>query len=303
MSAQRILCTALSATLLVVADTVVVRAEIGAAPDAGGMVSPKVVYELGVVDDPDPTPTGWRIVTGGIPSRIILNPNGEANGDGEPSILRHPSTGLALVAWARNSENGFDVVLSRFENGAWTEPQVIAGTPANELDPHLVLDADGIVHLFYWVDGTTPQVLHTQAPADLSSWSSPVMVSQPAQPACRPAGAFWNGVLRVAYEVHDFGYGNSPRQVVLSRYEGGAFVPEIVAMTNNLGAVRPQVHSHAGHLWVDWIDAETTGGSGEVAWTRLDAGGHWDPIQFEPFANYEQREYLARGGVRMKAIQ
>ena len=278
-------------------------AEIGAGYT--GIPAPKAdVYVLGSIEDgPTPFDRLWRRFSLPGGSRIVLNPNGEANGDGPPSILSNSTSGLIAVAWARNSANGFDVVLSRFENGAWTEPQVIAGSPANELDPHLVLGADGVVHLFYWVDGTTPQVLHTQAPADLSSWSSPVMVSQPGQPACRPAGVFWNGVLRVAHEVHDFGYGNSPRQVVLSRYEGGVFVPEIVAMTSHLGEVRPQVHSHAGQLWVDWVDAETTGGSGEVAWTRLDAEGHWVPIQYEPYANYEEREYLVRGGVRMKAIQ
>jgi hypothetical protein len=109
--------------------------------------------------------------------------------------------------------------------------------------------------------------------------------------------------LRVAYEVHNFGSGNTPRQVVLARFEGGAFTPEVVAMTNNLADVRPQVHSHGGHLWVDWVDHETTGGSGELAWTRLSSQGQWEAIQFEPFANREQRDYRVRGGARMKAIE
>jgi hypothetical protein len=90
---------------------------------------------------------------------------------------------------------------------------------------------------------------------------------------------------------------------VLARFEGGAFITEVVAMTNNLGDVRPQVHSHAGRIWVDWVDSETTGGSGEIAWTRLNAQGQWDAIDYAPFANYEQREYLVRGGVRITAIQ
>jgi len=157
--------------------------------------------------------------------------------------------------------------------------------------------------MFYWVDGTTPQVFHTVAPPDLSSWSAPVLVSQPGVAACRPAGAFYNGVLRVAYEVHNFGSGNTPRQVVLARCEAGAFTTEVVAMTNNLGEVRPQVHSHAGHLWVDWVDTETTGSSGELAWTRQNAQGQWEAIRYEPFANREQRDYLVRGGARLKAIE
>jgi hypothetical protein len=166
-----------------------------------------------------------------------------------------------------------------------------------------VIDPDGSVHMFYWVDGATPQVFHTVAPPDLSVWSTAVLVSQPGQASLRPAGAFYNGVLRVAYEVHNFGNGNSPRQVVLARFENGAFTPEVVAMTNNLGDVRPQVHSHAGRLWLDWVDSETTGGSGEIAWTRQNALGQWEAIGYDTFANYLEREYLVRGGVRIQAIQ
>jgi hypothetical protein len=194
-------------------------------------------------------------------------------------------------------------VVSKFESGTWTAPQVVIGGSENELDPQFVLAPDGSVHMFYWVDGTTPQVFHRVAPADLSSWSAPDLVSQPGEASLRPAGAFHNGVLRVAYEVHNFGSGNTPRQVVLARFENGAFIPEVVAMTNNLGDVRPQVHAHAGHLWVDWVDQEVTDGSGEVAWTRFSAQGQWQGIQYAPFANREERDYRVRGGVRLQAIE
>jgi hypothetical protein len=279
-----------------------VRAEIGAdgiAPSS----APSAIISVGITDDPTPWNGLWHQYSPSGLSRAVLNPQGEANGDGAPSILVDVNTGLVLVAWSRNSATGFDVVVSRFLNGSWTTPQVVAGDPAvNENDPALVLGPDGSVHMFYWVDGTTPQVIYRQAASDFSSWSAPVLVSQPGQAACRPAGGFHNGVLKVAYEVHEFGYGNSPRQVVLARQDAAAFTPEIVAMTNNLGDVRPEVHSHLGRFWIDWIDAES-GGSGEVAWTRLDAQGHWEPLHYELFANQEQRDYFVRGGVRMKAIQ
>jgi hypothetical protein len=79
-------------------------------------------------------------------------------------------------------------------------------------------------------------------------------------------------------------------------------VPEIVAITNNLGSVRPEVHVHAGRLWVDWIDAESNG-SGEMAWSRLDAQGHWEPLHYDAFATLEQRDWIVRGGVRLQAIE
>jgi len=280
-----------------------VRAEVGVAIRPGP-ADPLVVYVLyGSTEDPSPINPVWRKLAPIDDYRISLNPAGEANGDGTPSLLADASTGLVVAAWSRNSANGFDVVVSRFLSGAWTAPQVVAGSPAPELDPQLVLDPDGSVHMFYWVDGATPQVFHVVAPPDLSSWSTAVPVSQSGEPACRPAGVFYNGVLRVAYEVHNFGSGNTPRQVVLARFENGAFTPEVVAMTNNLGDVRPEAHSHAGRLWVDWVDHETTGGSGEISWTRQNAQGQWEAIRYEPFANREQRDFLTRGGVRMKAIQ
>jgi hypothetical protein len=233
----------------------------------------------------------------------VLNPQGEANGDGLPTLLSNPATGLIAAAWARNSASGFDVVVSQLTGGSWSAPQVVVGSSSDELDPNLVLDPDGSVHLFYWVEGPTRQVFEITAPADLSSWSSPVLVSQPTESACRPAGAFYNGVLHVAYEVHNFGNGNSPRQVVLARFESGTFTPEVIAMTNNLGDVYPQVHSLAGRLWVDWVDDEAEDGSGEIAWTRMNAQGQWDAIRYDTFANYEQREFQVRSGVRIEVVQ
>lgn len=280
----------------------IAHAEVGVftQPGSSGRL---VVYRLGITEDPTPFSSLWRKLVPPDALHLDLNPQGEANGDGMPSIVTDVGTGLVAAAWSRNSANGFDIVVSRFVEGAWTVPQVVSGSSANELDPQLVLDPDGSIHMFYWVDGATPQVFHTVAPPDLSSWSTAVLVSQPGHASLRPAGAFYNGVLRVAYEVDDFGNGNTPRQVVLARFENGAFTPEVVAMTNNLGDVQPQVHSHAGRLWVDWVDSETTSGSGEIAWTRQNAQGQWEAIGYEPFANYEEREYLVRGGVRIEAIQ
>ncbi len=292
----------LALTMGLLAPTMV-RSEIGVVT-RDSLVSQPVAYILdAITEDPTPINPIWKKLTPIDGNQATLNASGEANGDGMPSILVDPNTGLILAAWARNSASGFDIVISRFESGAWTEAQVVAGSTANELDPELVLDPAGSVHMFYWVDGATPQVFQIVAPSDLSSWSSPGLVSQPGQNACRPAGVFYNGILRVAYEVHAFGSGNSPRQVVLARVENGGFIPEIVAMTNNLGEVRPQVHSHAGHLWVDWVDTETTGNSGELAWTRINAQGQWEPTRYEPFANREERDYRVRGGVRLQAIQ
>jgi len=279
------------------------RAEIGVIRPNAPAPALQVYQLAGIGDDPDPIHPVWRVY-GQAANRAVLNPTGEANGDGAPSLLADPSTGLVAAAWSRNSANGFDVVLSRFDGTAWAEPQVIAGASGvNELDPQIVAGVDGSVHLFYWIDSPSPRVFYTSAPAGLATWSTPIPVSPLGQVTCRPAGVFFGGQLRVAYEVHEFGYGNTPRQVVIARYEGGSFVTEVVAMTSYAGEVRPQAHAHGGRLWVDWIDAETSGHSGELAWTRLDSAGLWEPISYQPYTGVAEREYLVRGGARMLAIQ
>ena len=280
----------------------IVRAEVGVFSQPGSSER-LVVYRLGITEDPTPFGSLWRKLAPPDTFHLELNPQGEMNGDGMPSIVSDAGIGLVAAAWSRNSANGFDIVSSRFVGGAWTVPQVVFGSSANDFDPDLVLDPDGSVHMFYWVDGVTPQVFHSVAPSDLSSWSTPVPVAQPGQAVTAPTGAYYNGVLYVAYELHIFGIGNAPAEIVLARFENGAFTPEVVAMTNNAGDVRPEVHSHAGRIWVDWVDSETTGGSGEVAWTRQNAQGQWETTCYEPFANYEEREYLVRRGVRIEAIQ
>jgi hypothetical protein len=300
---HRVLLVALAASSLA-SSTVV--AEVGASRLSGAAGVP-VLYQLdgGEGEDPGPINGYWKKLNQLPPPipTVALNPEGADNGDGPPSLLVDPSSGLVAVAWARNSAAGFDVVVSRFVNDAWTPPQVVAGSTASELDPRLVLDPNGSIHMFYWVDGATPQVVHVTAPADLSSWSAPALVSDPNMASCRPAGAFYNGVLRVAYEVHNFGNGNTPRQVVLARSDNGVFTTEVVAMTNNTGSVFPQVHSQGSRIWVDWVDTEATDGSGEVAWTRQNAQGIWEEIRYAAFADRISRDYLARGTVKLQAIQ
>jgi hypothetical protein len=271
-----------------------VGATVGSAPGA-----PSLPYELvGISDDSDPF-TIWARLRPDTNEIKVLNDQGDVLGDGPPSVVWHPVTRLPMVAWARNSASGFDVVLSVFENDAWTTPQVLADGPEDELDPSLVLDpVTGDVHLFYWVNDSEPRVLHRQAPLNLSSWTPPLQVSQASEKACRPAGTFYGGVLFVAYEDHTFGVGQTPRNVVLSERIGSVFVPQVVAITSFDGENRPRVHSHRGRMWVDWIDAED-----EAAWIRKDLQGQWEPVRYESYTGPEEREFHVRGAIRMQAAE
>jgi len=255
-------------------------------------------YVLGIIDDPDPTGQIWRRYTPPTTSsRIVLNEQGEANGDGTPTVLYNSVTGTPIVTWARNSAEGFDVVLSHLVDGAWSEPLVLAGSTADEVNPFLALDeTSGAVHLLYWIDDASPRVVHRQAPADLSSWSDPQIVSGPAEITARPAATITGGVLRVVYESHNGSLGGTPKLIVLAVDSGSGFTFQTLGSSLHAAPNWPQIHSRPGRVWADWVDD-----TGEMSWTREGPGGGWDPIEAESYTSTEERDYFVRGRIRARA--
>ena len=244
-----------------------------------------------VVDDPDPTPKR-RPVTDH--ERVVLYGQIE----GTPSTLYTPLTRRPVAAWARKSATGFDVVVSRYHRGVWSAPVAVAASAADERDPQLVQDpGDGSVHLVYWIDGDAPVVVHQWAPADLSRWSAPELVSAPVERAVRPAACFHDGALRVAYESLGPAGGGDSRMIVLATRVGPGFTSEVVATTAHPAPSWPQVHSRGGRMWVDWIDA-----GGQMTWRAGRPDGGWEPLGREPFTNVQDRE-LARGRIGRRAAE
>ncbi len=294
-SIRRIVETVVLTGVLAVLSGMPAWAEIGVFVQANG--SPSTYGLQGIVDDPEPVGTTWIRYFPDTPQRSVLNDQGFANGDGRPSLIMRST--LPIAAWARNSPAGYDIVVSRFQDGSWTVPQTLADSSADELDPALVLDAsDGSIHLLYWVLDGTPRVMHRQAPADLSSWSAAVQVSQPGEIACRPSGTIHEGLLQVVYEVHSLDYGSTPRQIVLAVEDGPAFSSEVLATTQYAGDNWPQVRSFRDKIWVDWIDTDC-----DMGWTRRQPAGGWEPVQAEYFETPEERDYHVRQQVRILALQ
>lgn len=277
-----------------------VSAEIGVAiQDPGSPTAPRPYIVGIIVDDPNPYGNIWTRVGPVSNNRFALNPEGSTSGDGRPSIALHPATHVPLVVWSRRVQGGYEVVLSRFEDGVWTVPQVLAGGTVPAHDPAIAIDpSDGSVHVVYWEEGPERRVLHRSAGANLTAWGPASVVSQPGESAARPALVFHDGALRVAYEVHTFGFGATPRNVVISRLEGASFVPEVLAVTHFEGDVRPEVDSHAGRLWVSWVDS-----NGELGWARRVGAGGWEPLRYEPYSDVRDREWDARARVRSQAIR
>jgi hypothetical protein len=275
----------------------VALAEVGVVTHLGGAVSTYI--EQGIVDDPDPISSAWVQYHPADGHRIALNPGGADNGDGDPSLIARQAPGFPIVAWAMNSPEGYDIVVSRFDGTAWTPPQFVADSPADELDPFLVLDPnDQSIHLVYWIHDAAPRVVHRHAPADLSSWSAATPVSHPSDAACRPSAVFHANALHVAYEVHDLGYGTTPRQILLAVHDGQVFSSQMLATTLHADENWPRAHSVGERLWVDWIDAGS-----EMTWIRKIQAGPWEPVQIEIFQTPEEREFHVRGWIRVQALQ
>ena len=259
---------------------------------------PVTLYELKIiVDDSNPT---WTRFNPDSPARKILNDQGEVNGDGRPFTLVHPDTNIPSVLWGKNNGNGSDIVVSTFQSGSWSTPTtVVVGIIVDDPEPIGVVDpADGSVHVFYWTEQPGPQVMHTQAPADLSSWTAPTQVSPAGEIALRPSAVFHQGVLKVAYECHNLGPGGTPRLIELATEDGvGDFTYETIATSHYEGGNHVEVHSGLDVLWVDWVDTET-----EIGWTRDSGSGSWEPIQTESYSNLEDKDFNARGRVKRQAI-
>ena len=270
------------------------RAEVGVAT-TGSLRVPYVLAQI--TDDSDPWGGAWKRLSYDF-NRAVLNPEGFTNGDGTPS-LELLSDGRVLVAWARNSAQGYDVVASVHTTAGWSPVQVIADSTDDEVDPALAVEPNGTVHVVYTVLGQQAQesrVVYRQAPPSLAAWSAEVPVSAPGELARRPSAAWDGQTLRVAYEIDTFGLGQTPRSVAAARLEAGAFEGEVVAVSSFVGDLAPRMHCTASRVWIDWADADH-----EVAWTRLDPQGAWEPMRYEPYATLPHQEFQVRPGLRQAA--
>ena len=114
----------------------------------------------------------------------------------------------------------------------------------------------------------------------------------------RPSAAIHQGTLRVAYESHGSGAGNTPRQIVIASADGaGGFTYDVISSTHFGEANRPRLHVGAGDaMWIDWID-----GNNDLAWASWQPSAGWGGVQIETFSDYEDLEFHARGRVKQLA--
>ena len=277
-------------------------AEVGVITKQGTDIVATGPYLMTIIEDSEPVGM-WARYSGSTSIKMVLNEDGAVNGDGRPSMAVDSGNALRIVTWGRNNGSGFDIVESHFENGAWTTPAVIAAGVTTSIDPEPSITLDrqtADVHIVYITSDSAPVVMHTQAPADLSSWTSPNMVSEIGENGLRPSAIIHQGTLTVAYESHVSGVGNTPRVITVATSDGlGGFTYETITSSQGGSPNRPQLHVGIGSsMWIDWVDDMAN-----VAWAIWQPAMGWGSAQIEPFPDVEDRDYHARGRVKRLATQ
>ncbi len=296
----------------------IARAEVGVSVafvngDAPRPAPALYVWNLTIVDEDGPFAAIWAPLGDGftpVPGerswslerpggRVVLNPEGNLHGDGPPSMNRIPGSNVPLAAWAMKTGNGFDVVTSRFVDGAWTDPESMAVTGSDERDPKLVVDAgNGTIYLTYWIDDSDPRVMLRTASATDLVWSSESRISAHDEAAMRPNGVVRGDRLLLIYESHFAGGPATPRSLVVAEETGHGMQFEIVGTTQHTQPGRAEIHTDGTRTWADWIDADD-----EMAWTWRTTGSAWSTPTTEPFWSLEEREFHARPRIRGTVLQ
>lgn len=291
--------TSIATALLLCAGSA--RADVGVPlePNIGpGTAARRPIYLGVILDGPDPIGSlAW--VPNGSGHGLPVNPTGYENGDGAPSAAADASTGTDVVAWGLRDGAAYQVVFSVLGEEAWEPTVVVAVGGALDPRPAVAIAADGSLWFAYTVgDGTAAAAVVRKLDPDRTTWHPPVVVSEPGDAVTTAHLVLHDGLPRVAYARRESSGGAT---VVFATVGPGGVDRRIVATTPNTGAVRPEAHSLSGVLWVDWIDFEPYPGSGELAWSRMDAGGDFGPPSYVAFDGFESK-WLARPGIRLLAI-
>jgi hypothetical protein len=259
---------------------------------------------FGAITD-DPGPFKQFVWPSTVTNQFYIPQEDKTDGASEsaappPVVQFNPVSGYPIAVWtagaatddAGPSDRGADVLFTHFRVGGWSEPVLLAEGGA---DPSLAIDpVSGRVHLVFWTPADGGAVWHRQAPADLSSWSAPVRVSDRREAAARPVLLHHGGKLSIAYERHLVGLGSSPREIVLAEREGTGFVRTALALTSHEGRTWVRLDSDGDRLLVRWVNAEHQAG-----WILRGDDGTWGTVQFVPLG-LTARSAASRGGVSSK---
>ena len=261
--------------------------------DAGG---PSLVH-MALRGQAGPVP--WGAVRQGIPASWLLNPDGDARGDGAPAITVRATDGRPQVAWSRQQTGRRDVVHSEWDGNEWTQPILVSEGVFDALGPDIAPLAGGGLAVAWWEDdGVFRQVFVRRRDAQ-GTWQAAEPVSPASETAIWPAVTadstdLWVGWLRDP--------GTGTREVVVALDSEG-WNPTVIGQTSyagseNDGQARLELHSRDGRVWADWLLAPD-----RLATSRLDPStGTWSAVEEIPCEDSPEGRDAARFEAKRRAL-
>lgn len=212
----------------------------------GGAVQ---IVVLGSTEGPDPFGMSWQPYRD-IPAFRMLNPDGEARGDGRPDIAL-PPTGPYVVSWAWNAGSDHDIAVAQWTAEGWGPPLFLTAGPEDDLDPRLLVADNGILHLVWWTR-ENQAIRFSTLLNDSNFWAVPSNVTTPEERGRRPSVAIWNDTIHVALERDSSQPDMAQEVVVKVRNPNGTFSDTTAARTRRIDRLDPVLHSESGWMWMDW---------------------------------------------------
>jgi len=209
---------------------------------------------------------------------LVLNPSGDDNGDGPAAWAIDPATGNPVVAWAWWDGHDHEIVVSRWTGTAWSEKDRLTDDELDDVDPAVTVTAAGTVRVTWWRTENGHRAVYY---LDLGTRADgPEVVTPLPRSGSRPGLALVDGDVAVAFQHEE----SAVREVRVA-WRSSGWDDELVSATTYSGPagdgdIDVRIHSLAGHVWVDWVDAE-----GILAWSERDAvSGEWSAPSSEPYS-------------------
>lgn len=241
------------------------------------------------------SPTGpWGRVRADVAASDLLNPQGDARGDGWPVIVSGPGGLPSVVHETEGIES--EILLWHHDGQSWRFPLNVSRRFGPDYGPSMVIDPAGN-RFVAWTHVTfgRASIYFAGVSADGSLQGSSTEISVRTRQSREPSiGVAPDGDVYVAYEEADSAGGppfvaidrimpvRNPDMTLNCSGENTADLSRSTSIRTALGSrlivADATVNSELGTLWVTWIDAPN-----RVGWVELLAPGVFTAPAYETF--------------------
>ena len=256
------------------------------------------IKRVDIVDGPDPIDASTRLYVRSTDGASIppVSPNGSV-GSSETAV--DLPGGRALVLWSERAGGVYRVALAPVSDDGFLPGALMSAPSAVDPRPSATFLPDRSAWVVYVEsDGVSGQVFRRTASPTTGIWGAPEAISLPGEMVSSAHVVAHDGAAHVVYARRD----GPATSIVHATHDGASWNREVVGTSAYAGEALPQIHSHAGVLWIDWVDAQAPTGAGELGWKRRDPSGAWEATRYTGFDTPLRREFHDRPGIRLQAI-